>query len=73
MQTQEEAVVDIDDRSNRDRWNVGAVAAPVYYGDFGGSGIDPQFKDNSKTRDVNLSYGVQVSYAVSANLKSVLV
>lgn len=51
------------------RWDVGAVAAPVFYGDFGGSGIDPQFKDNSKTSDVNLSYGVQVSYAVNSKLK----
>lgn len=51
------------------RWDVGAVAAPVFYGDFGGSGIDPQFKDNSKTSDVNLSYGVQVSYAVNSRFK----
>ncbi|WP_299762019.1 hypothetical protein [uncultured Dokdonia sp.] len=51
------------------RWDVGAVAAPVYYGDFGGSGIDPQFKDNTKTSDVNLSYGVQVSYAVTPKFK----
>lgn len=66
---EEEAIADVDDRSNKNRWNVGAVAAPVYYGDFGGSGIDPQFKDNSKSGDVNLSYGVQVSYAVSDKLK----
>lgn len=51
------------------RWDVGAVAAPVYYGDFGGSGIDPQFKDNNKTSDLNLSYGVQVSYAVTSKFK----
>ncbi|MFT5891719.1 MAG: hypothetical protein ACI9Y7_001826 [Dokdonia sp.] len=51
------------------RWNVGAVAAPVFYGDFGGSGIDPQFKDNAKTSDANLSYGVQVSYAVTPKFK----
>lgn len=51
------------------RWNVGAVAAPVFYGDFGGSGIDPQFNDNNKTSDANLSYGVQVSYAVTPKFK----
>ena len=51
------------------RWDVGAVAAPVFYGDFGGSGIDPQFKDNAKTSDANLSYGVQVSYAVTPKFK----
>lgn len=52
-----------------DRWGIGAVAAPVYYGDFGGSGIDPAFKDNDRSGNVNLSYGVQVSYAVSPKLK----
>lgn len=51
------------------RWDVAARAAPVYYGDFGGSGIDPQFNDNAKTGDVNLSYGVQLSYAVSPKVK----
>lgn len=65
----EEAIAEVDENSYRNRWNVGAVAAPVYYGDFGGSGIDPQFKDNAKSGDVNLSYGVQVSYAVSNKLK----
>lgn len=52
-----------------DRWDIGAVAAPVYYGDFGGSGIDPALKDNDRSGNVNLSYGVQVSYAVSPKLK----
>ena len=65
----DEAIAEVDENSTRDRWNIGAVAAPVYYGDFGGSGIDPQFKDNAKSGDVNLSYGVQVSYAVSNKLK----
>lgn len=66
----DEAITVTDDTTpNNRRWDVGAVAAPVYYGDFGGSGIDPQFKDNGKSGDVNLSYGVQVSYAVSNKLK----
>lgn len=58
-----------NDKELADRWGVGAVAAPVYYGDFGGSGIDPAFKDNDKTGNVNLSYGVQVSYTVTPKLK----
>lgn len=66
---EEEAVAFEGENSNQDRWNVGAVAAPVYYGNFGGSGIDPQFKDNTKSGDVNLSYGVLISYAVSDKLK----
>lgn len=67
VNAQEEGLKEKEAIANR--WNVGAVAAPVYYGDFGGSGIDPQFKDNAKTSDVNLSYGVQVSYAVTPKFK----
>jgi len=59
----------IPKEGNTGRWDVGAVAAPVVYGDFGGSGIDPQFSDNSKSRNANLSYGVQVSYAISDKFK----
>ena len=51
------------------RWGVSPRVAPVYYGSFSGSGIDPQFKDNSKEGEVNMSYGVQVSYAVNDRLK----
>lgn len=64
-----EAVALLDEDQNSKRWDVGAVAAPVYYGDFGGSGIDPAFSDNNKSGNVNFSYGVQVSYAVSPKLK----
>lgn len=67
--TEEDAIASTNATQPSDKWRVGAVAAPVYYGDFGGSGIDPQFKDNSKSGDVNLSYGVQVSYAVSDKIK----
>ncbi|RMB63403.1 hypothetical protein EAX61_03155 [Dokdonia sinensis] len=65
----DEAITINVDTPNNKRWDVGAVAAPVYYGDFGGSGIDPKFKDNGKSGDVNLSYGVQVSYAVNKKFK----
>lgn len=64
-----EAVALLDENPNSKRWGVGAIAAPVYYGDFGGSGLDPAFSDNTKSGDVNFSYGVQVSYAVSPKLK----
>lgn len=66
---EEEAIAQLDEKPTINRWDVGAVAAPVYYGDFGGSGLDKQFADNDKTGDVNLSYGVQVSYAISPKLK----
>ena len=65
---QEELAQEVDNTTMK-RWDVGAVAAPVYYGDFGGSGLDKQFADNDKSGDVNLSYGVQVSYAISPKFK----
>ncbi len=51
------------------RWNVAPNVAPVYYSSFGnGSSIDPSFADNPQEGDVNMSYGVQVSYALSKRL-----
>ncbi len=64
-----EALVQKESTAYKNKWNVGAVAAPVYYGDFGGSGLDKQFADNDKSGDVNVSYGVQISYAVSPKIK----
>ncbi|AWH73837.1 hypothetical protein DCS32_06620 [Dokdonia sp. Dokd-P16] len=66
---QEDKLAQVDNNTKMKRWDVGAVAAPVYYGDFGGSGLDKQFADNDKSGDVNLSYGVQVSYAISPKFK----
>ena len=51
------------------RWGISPRVAPVYYGSFSGSGIDPQFNDNAKEGDINMSYGVQISYAVNDRLK----
>lgn len=65
----EEAAALQENLSPRNRWDVGAIAAPVYYSDFGGSGLDDRFADNDKSGDVNLSYGVQVSYAVTPKFK----
>src|SRR5690606_11552780 len=51
------------------RWNVAPNVAPVYYSSFGnGSSIDPSFADNPQQGDVNMSYGVQVSYALNKRL-----
>ncbi len=67
---QKENTVALEEQNTQSaRWDVGAVAAPVYYSDFGGSGLDKRFADNDKTGDINLSYGVQVSYAISPKLK----
>ena len=51
------------------RWNVAPNVAPVYYSSLGnGSSIDPNFADNPQKGDVNMSYGVQVSYALNNRL-----
>jgi hypothetical protein len=51
------------------RWQVYANVAPVYYNSLGeGSHIDEQFVSNSKSGETNMSYGVNVSYALSKKL-----
>lgn len=66
---EEESLAQLDEKTHLNRWDVGATAAPVFYGDFGGSGLDKQFANNDKSGDVNLSYGVNVSYAVTPKFK----
>jgi hypothetical protein len=52
------------------RWQVYANIAPVYYNTLSkGSHIDDQFIDNSKSGEINTSYGVNVSYAFNDKLK----
>jgi len=62
---QTEAPKNRPDRS----WEVTPNVGPVYYDGFGdGSAIDPVFADNGQSGDVNLTYGVQVSYFLSDRL-----
>jgi hypothetical protein len=52
-----------------DRWKVSPSIAPVYFNTLGaGSSIHEQFNQNSKTGDVNMSYGVRGSYALNDKL-----
>ncbi len=54
---------------NPKRWQVTPNVAPVYYNSIGGgSSIDPSFSQSPVQGDINMSYGVQVSYAVSNRL-----
>lgn len=51
------------------RWNIAPNVAPVYYSSLNnGSSIDPAFSDNPQKGEVNMSYGVQVSYALNNRL-----
>ena len=52
------------------RWSIAPNVAPVYFGSLGdGSPINDQFVGNSKSSDINMSYGITGSYAVSKRLK----
>ena len=51
------------------RWRIAPNAAPVYFNTLGdGSSIDSQFNSNSKTGEVNMSYGITASYAINEKL-----
>lgn len=52
------------------RWNITPNVAPVYFNTLGkGSSIDGQFVNNSKSGEVNMSYGVSGSYAINDKIK----
>ncbi len=66
IENQEEA--EIAENKNG-RWSVGANVAPVYFNSFGeGSPIHSAFVPNSKSGDINMSYGLSVGYALSKKL-----
>ncbi|WP_372754783.1 hypothetical protein [Mariniflexile sp.] len=57
-------------KNGKNKWRISPNAAPVYFSSLGeGSSIDPQFNNNSKTGEVNMSYGIHASYAVNHKLK----
>lgn len=52
------------------KWSAGASVAPVYFDAIGeGSPVHSIFVPNSKSGDLNLSYGLSVSYEISTKLK----
>ncbi len=66
QQQEEEALAE----SSESKWSVGPSVAPVYFNSFGeGSPIHSNFASNSKSGNINLSYGVAVSYDISDRLK----
>lgn len=57
---------DEEEKETKNKWSVTPNAAPVFFNSLGkGSSIDPQFNNNSKSSETNLSYGVSASYAVN--------
>lgn len=59
-----------DEEANRKRWSVAPNVAPVYFNTLGsGSSIDGQFNSNSKSGNIDMSYGVAVNYELIKRLK----
>ncbi|WP_407557098.1 hypothetical protein [Winogradskyella sp. 4-2091] len=63
--------IDEEEKENEpSRWSVAPNVAPVYFNSLGnGSSLDEQFNDNNKGGDINMSYGIAGSYAISKKLK----
>ena len=59
----------IEEEKDLNRWSISPNVAPVYFNSLGnGSSIDEQFNNNSKTGEINMSYGVTGSYAINEKL-----
>ena len=66
---EEEVVIAKLDNTPDNRWEVTPNVAPVYYNTLSeGSSIDPSFSDNPKSGDLNIAYGVKVSYNLNKRL-----
>ena len=67
-----EAKNNLEDSKNnlQNRWTVAPNVAPVYFNTLrDGSSIDPQFNTNSKSGDVNMSFGISTSYAINKRIR----
>jgi len=67
-----EAKATIENPKNnlKNRWAVAPNVAPVYFNTLrDGSSIHPQFDSNTKSGDVNMSYGISTSYAINKKLR----
>ncbi|CDF81171.1 conserved hypothetical protein containing outer membrane protein beta-barrel domain [Formosa agariphila KMM 3901] len=52
------------------KWDIHPNIAPVYYSSTGkGSHLDDQFISNSKSGEINTSYGVGIGYAINKKIK----
>lgn len=67
IEEQEEEVIA---ENTNGKWSVGPSVAPVYFNATGeGSPIHSNFASNSKSGNVNLSYGLTIAYNVGKRLK----
>ncbi len=69
IKKQEEEKEDLVAEKSSGKWSVGPNVAPVYFNAIGeGSPIHSNFVSNSKSGNVNLSYGLVVSYEATKKL-----
>jgi len=67
IESQEEEV--LADKSTR-KWSAGPSVAPVYFNAMGeGSSVHSIFVPNSKSGNINMSYGLSVAYELSPKLR----
>ncbi|MGB5435136.1 MAG: outer membrane beta-barrel protein [Maribacter sp.] len=65
MDKEEEGITEVKES----KWSAGPSIAPVYFNAFGnGSPVHSIFVPNSKSGDVNLSYGLAISYEINKKL-----
>ncbi|WP_373072985.1 outer membrane beta-barrel protein [Zeaxanthinibacter enoshimensis] len=65
-----DAEEELAQQESNPKWSVGPRIAPVYFNSFGqGSPIHSSFTANSKSGNVNMSYGITVSYDLSPKLR----
>lgn len=58
------------EKENQNRWSIAPNVAPVYYSSLRrGSAIGSQFNNNNSGSDINMSYGLKGSFALSNSLK----
>ena len=75
-QSIEEAIAEADNIDEEEkgeklnRWNVSTTVAPVYFNSLGsGSSLDEQLVGNTKNGEINLSYGINGTYAINEKMK----
>ncbi|MER3375880.1 MAG: outer membrane beta-barrel protein [Allomuricauda sp.] len=67
---EQEAEEVVADNTSSGKWSVGPSVAPVYTSASGkGSPIHSDFASNSKSGNLNLSYGLSVAYEIGKKLK----
>ncbi len=59
----------LEEKENLNRWSIVPNVAPVYFNSLGeGSSIASDLSSNSKTGELNMSYGINASYAINKKL-----